>query len=282
MEILRNEPLAKHVTMRIGGTAERFCLPESEQDIEQLIRTEKVWRVLSGGSNVLINDEIIFPCVISMSKACRAFEVHEDGTVYVGASLRIQEVIRRMGELNQGGFEFLYSLPALMGGVIYMNAGRGSDKKSISEFIVDVRVMDREGNVHVLPKEACEFSFRKSCFQHEDWIVLGATLRGASVPQKESQKQVEARVLFCKGRQDMRYPNFGSVFSKNDGRILRVVRMLSKFDHAKVRFSDITPNWLLNEGNGTYKQACKKIEQVKKIHRLFKRKCECEVIIWEA
>lgn len=282
MEIRENELLARHVTMRIGGVAERFCIPESEEELREIIMQEKQWRILSGGSNVLINDAVRFPCVISMKKACREFSAREDQSVYVGASLRIQDVIRRMSELGQGGFEFLYSLPALMGGVICMNAGRGSDRKSISEFIVDVRAMDAAGKIHVIPREECSFSFRKSRFQQDQWIILGATLRGKPVTREESQNRIDQRLQHCKARQDMRYPNFGSVFSKNNARLMKLVRLLSRMDRSCVRFSDKTPNWLQNTGNGTYRQACRKIENVKKMHKVLGKACECEVMIWEA
>lgn len=48
----------------------------------------------------------------------------------------------------------------------------------------------------------------------------------------------------------------------------------------KITFSKKRKNWLLNQG-GTFKQAMTLINRVKRIHKLFGKKCETEVIIWD-
>jgi hypothetical protein len=50
--------------------------------------------------------------------------------------------------------------------------------------------------------------------------------------------------------------------------------------NAGVCFSPKTKNWLLND-NGTFEQATKEINWVKKLHKFFRRCCETEVIIWK-
>lgn len=45
-----------------------------------------------------------------MSKVCTDLVKLNDNSVFVGASLRIQKVIKLLQQENLGGFEFLYSL----------------------------------------------------------------------------------------------------------------------------------------------------------------------------
>ena len=80
MIILNNEPLSKRTTFHIGGTAEKLYIPESEEELIQVSkdiydRDHRVY-VISGGSNLLINDDRAFPEVVCMAKACRELDTH--------------------------------------------------------------------------------------------------------------------------------------------------------------------------------------------------------------
>ena len=58
---------------------------------------------------------------------------------------------------------------------------------------------------------------------------------------------------------------------------------LSRFGIKKgnISLSRKTTNWLLNNGGGTYKQAMAVIETCKLIHKLFGKKAELEVCVWD-
>lgn len=134
LQYQENEPLAKHTTFKMGGTAIRYYIPENENELLDVITNNKNYLIISGGSNLLINDTKEFPCVIDMHKACTELKQIENGVFYIGASVRIQKAIRFINSCGYGGIEFLFSLPALVGGCIYMNAGRGADKSCIGDF----------------------------------------------------------------------------------------------------------------------------------------------------
>lgn len=108
MIILNNEPLSKRTTFHIGGTAEKLYIPESEEELIQVSkdiydRDHRVY-VISGGSNLLINDDRVFPEVVCMAKACRELEQLHDGVFYIGASVRIQKAISFVNSFGYGGF----------------------------------------------------------------------------------------------------------------------------------------------------------------------------------
>ena len=56
-----NEPMKLHTTFRIGGSADFFVKPESEDEIKALIecagKYNTAYYILGGGSNLLVNDE---------------------------------------------------------------------------------------------------------------------------------------------------------------------------------------------------------------------------------
>lgn len=285
IEVLKNEPLSKHSTIRIGGVAEYFFIPANVRELKRIVDSFPDYRVLSGGSNLLINDQKIFPCVISMAKCCNELERMEGNRVYVGASVRIQRCIRQMGEWGLGGFEFLYSLPALMGGILYMNAGRGGAKNGtpIADYVVSVRVLDEAGAIRDIPRNECGFAHRKSIFQQKHWIILGAVIQGNPSSQEEVEVHVQERLDRCKKIQDMRYPNLGSIFCRSNGQIMKLMRLAAKFQSSKksAGFSERKTNWIVNRGEGTFQQAFKAIQWTKRFHKLLGRSCEVEVRIWE-
>jgi len=279
--IKKNEDLSKHTTIKIGGIARYFYIPETIEELKEIVLKVHDLYIISGGSNLLINDQLVFNNVVSMSKCSNDFRLNEDGTVYVGASIRIQKVIQNLNKHNLGGFEFLYSLPALFGGVVYMNAGRGADGKSIGEFIYSVHVIDKEtGEFKEILQNECNFGKRRSVFQNNKSIIIGATLHCNSGTKEVFRNAINDRISHCKKMQDMKYPNFGSCFCEYNGRIMKFERAISRFDHDRARFSDKTINWIVNGGDATYKDVCKKIDHVKKMHALLGKQCKVEVRIW--
>lgn len=55
-----NEPMSRHTTFRIGGTADYFVLPNNIEEIQQIIRLchkeDMPCYILGNGSNLLVSD----------------------------------------------------------------------------------------------------------------------------------------------------------------------------------------------------------------------------------
>ncbi|MEX2373172.1 MAG: FAD-binding protein, partial [Dehalococcoidia bacterium] len=72
--LTRDEPMARHTYMRIGGPAAFFATPP---DLDALTRID-AWarevglplRVVGGGSNMLVADEGVRAVVVSLRRAC--------------------------------------------------------------------------------------------------------------------------------------------------------------------------------------------------------------------
>lgn len=293
MIILNNEPLSKRTTFHIGGTAEKLYIPESEEELIQVSkdiydRDHRVY-VISGGSNLLINDDRAFPEVVCMAKACRELEQLHDGVFYIGASVRIQKAISFVNSFGYGGFEELIGLPALFGGIIYMNAGIGRESAplfTISEFVDSVRALDlKTGETVTLTAEECRFGRRTSVFKNGQYIILGAQITCRATDRDDAASRIQKRREHCHKSFEYGKGCFGSCFMRFKGPILRILSALYKKGilkySGKVRFANNNANWLVNEGGGTYKDAMTIINRCKKLHKLAFQKLECEVIIWD-
>lgn len=281
MILKENEELKQYTTFKMGGIAKKFYIPESEEELLSLIKTLDNYKILSGGSNLLINNDGVFENVVYMKDFNKKIINKGNGVYYIGASVRLQKIINKINEDGYGGIEYLYSVPAMLGGAIYMNAGRGRQfNMQLTDYLTDVDVLI-DGDIKKFTKNECKFSYRKSIFQDNNYIILGANFKFKEVDIDESKILKKERIELCKKVQDNSAFNFGSVFCVCNGTIMKIISKLSLNNKRGVYFSNKTSNWLCNDGNGDFKQAIKLINRVKKIHRLFNKKIELEVRIWE-
>lgn len=278
-----NENLAKYTTIKIGGCASVLFMPESVEELVELVKDKGMLPIISGGSNLLINDKRVFAEVIYLGKIDQTIKQMSDGMYYIGSSVRLQKIINTINADGFGGIEFLFSVPGMLGGAVYMNAGRGSDKKCISDCIKDVYVIDKNGNQIILSKDECHFDYRKSVFQKSEYVIIGATMSFFKQDIEISKRLIKERFDICNEYQDNKSPNFGSVFCLYNVRIMDFIKKYSHllFKNKKARFSQKTCNWIVNDGNGTFEEATSCIRFVERVHRLFHKRHELEVKIWK-
>ncbi len=284
MRVLKNEPLKKYTTFRMGGNARTMYVPETEKELMDLVQENSriLQYVIGGGSNLIINDAKEFDEVLCLREFNQTIEHRGEGRFYIGASVRLQKAIRSVNKAGYGGMEFLFSVPGLIGGALYMNAGTGrTTGKFISDFVLTVDVL-RDGTRQTLKKEECAYAFRTSVFQsHTDWVILGAEFQFPAMSAEDAQKGIDERLALCKKTQDMSYPNFGTVFCVSNGKIMDFVRRFHIGYKNGCTYSAKRKNWMLHREEGTFEQAIKLLNRVKRLHRLFGKACKCEVRIWE-
>lgn len=284
MKILENESLKKYTTIKIGGIAEKMFFPESQEDLINIVKkTPSELYILSGGSNLLINDDKVFNTVINLKLLDNKIESLGNCKFYVGASVSLQKLILEINNEGYGGIEFLYSVPALVGGAIAMNAGRGRFQNiNLGDFVIEVKVYDIiEDKVKILKKDECNFGYRTSVFKERKLIVLGAIFSFEKFDKDKLKLKREERIQLVRKKQDNSGYNFGSVFREYNKYIMHIIKFLKWGDKNGVKFSTLTANWLINNGNGTYKQAKNLIERTVKIHRLMRQNVKLEVIMWD-
>lgn len=278
MKCLKNESLSKHTTIRLGGNAKLFVIPETTDELLDLIVKKNPRYFIGGGSNLLISERE-FGMVVDLRSFDSSITQSDDGTFCVGASVRLQKLIRTINEAGYGGIEYLYSVPGLVGGAVVMNAGRGEKyNQCISDYIISVDVI-RSGKIITLSKDECGFSYRNSVFKGNSDIVISCKLKFPQVSPEISESKRKERIEHCQKYQDTSKPNFGSVFSKSNSRIMRYVKK-RRIGKGNAYFSGKASNWILNDG-GTFSDVVDTIKKAELLHKLLFRKCRREVIIWK-
>ena len=283
MMIKENEPLEKYTTFRMGGNAKKMYFPETVDELCDLIKSDDniLSHVIGGGSNILINDQKEYEHVLCLKNFNKKMVAFGNGHYYVGSSVSLQKLIKTIQTDGYGGIEYLFSVPGLTGGAIYMNAGRGKKYgKCISDYLTEVEVL-RHGEICRIDKTSCCFSYRTSIFQNmPDCIILGAKFKFPQVSRKESEMRIQERIHLCKKNQDMTSPNFGTVFCESNKYIMAFVKKFHPGYKNGCTFSAKTANWMLRGKNGTFEQAISLLNKVRRWHCLFGQKCRTEVRIW--
>ncbi len=276
IEVRHGVPLAPLTTFRMGGKAARLWVPKRGDDLRALPKGKNGYRVLSAGSNLLVSERT-FTDVVSMREYDDGIESLGDGEYRVGASVRVQRLISEVNADGYGGIEALVSVPAMVGGLICMNASVPSAKTCISDHLVSVEVFDGEKVVEI-PKAECGFAHRTSVFQDGHALILGATFKFPKQDSSDSAAKIDARRKHVKRTQDKSAPNFGSVFSKSSGKAMALIRKKGLVVGG-ISFSRKTGNWILN-GGGSFNDAMSLLGKAKAMNRLFGKKAKLEVRVW--
>ena len=133
--LLENEPMAAHCSFRIGGPADVFAEPESEQTLCSLWRWLKARgvpvNVIGNGTNLLVHDEGVRGVVLRLGERFSAVS-GENGRLYACAGVTLARLATTAKERGLAGLEFAHGIPGSLGGAVVMNAGAyGGEMKDV-------------------------------------------------------------------------------------------------------------------------------------------------------
>lgn len=224
MRIEEGVELSRFTTLGTGGPARAFARPESEAEVEELLRwaAERALEVavVGLGSNLLVADAGIDLLVLKLAGDLAAVEV-ADEALHVGGGAANAVALHRARAAGLGGFEFACAIPGTIGGGIWMNGGAyGGDFAGVLE---RARVATADGSGWLTPAEL-GLSYRHSELRHGQ-VVVRAELRLRPRPAEEIKAEVRELNARRKAAQPTNRRTFGSVF-KNPDHELSAGRML--------------------------------------------------------
>jgi UDP-N-acetylenolpyruvoylglucosamine reductase len=261
----RDEPMAKRTTLRVGGPAEVYVEPASEEDLCGIIEfcnSHDVPRMLLGrGSNLLVRDGGIRGVVICLSHPFSSRIELIDGKLRCGAGARLKNVAIEARRNEIAGLEFLEGIPGTVGGALRMNAGAmGREMFTVTE---SIRYMDPRGIVVDAPASLVHHEYR-SCRFLKTHIALAATLRGTQGKRVEIEKLMN-ECSQKRWRSQPAAPSAGCIFKNPEtvpaGRLVQELGLKGTRVGGAV-VSEVHGNFLVNDGNATAKDMLQLIEFV--------------------
>jgi len=301
LNIKKDISLKKYSNIKTGGRAKFFV---EVKTVNQLIDVVEFWRsnsktlgrlmIVSGGTNILFSDEGFNGLVIFIN--LQKVKYLDDGLIFTESGVSMSKLVKLSLDKKLSGLEWASGLPGTIGGAVRGNAGAfGGEIKDNVFTVVALNIKHKEIIFSVYPNKECQFNYRASFFKEENkkspsHIIVGIYLKlEKSSNSFISKKTATNNLNYRKTRHPIEYPTLGSTFKniplkkvskkvqkefgaviKNDPfPIIPVAAILDKINLkgckiGDIQFADKHPNFLINLGNGTSKDAINLIKFAQK------------------
>ncbi|WP_048810219.1 UDP-N-acetylmuramate--L-alanine ligase [Candidatus Methylacidiphilum infernorum] len=282
-KLLMNEPLSRHTTLRVGGPAEIWAEPATEEDLSTLLcfaAENHLPVVLIGrGTNLLVRDGGIKGLCIHLGHP-HFCSIHFSGnSIYAGSGAKLRTIVYEAKKQGLGGLSFLEGIPGSLGGALRMNAGAMGG--AIMDVVKRVRFMDLKGNRGEIDRENLEVYYRKVPF-FETHIALSAQLIATPMDRELIARQLKE---FSSKRVETQPAgsSAGCIFKNPKeipaGKLIEELG-LKNVSIGKARVSEEHGNFIVNDGGARAKDILELIALIQKV-ALEKRgiNLETEVVI---
>ncbi|MBC7958888.1 MAG: UDP-N-acetylmuramate dehydrogenase [Vallitaleaceae bacterium] len=258
-----------HTSFKIGGPADFFVVPKTVESLKAVIKActqESIpYFVIGNGSNLLVTDSGFRGVILQISKNLSKIQI-EGELVYAEAGVLLSKLSKAIFDHSLEGFEFASGIPGTLGGAIYMNAGAyGGEMKDVLE---SVEVVNQQGELLVLSKEALELGYRTSILQKNQYIAVSGTLRLKKGNQEQIKSITQELNHRRKDKQPLDLPSAGSTFKRPEGYFAGKLIMdagLRGFSIGDAQVSEKHCGFVVNKGNATCSEVQQLIEHVRKV-----------------
>ena len=268
VRVLREEPMARHTSFRVGGPARRMAFPEKGEQLVLLL--SMAWEcgarplVIGNGTNLLAPDSGLDRLVVETSGLSRLDMGEEPGSLLAESGVPLARLADFACRQGLTGLEFAHGIPGTVGGGVCMNAGAyGGELKQV---VSGVSALFPEEGVKFLTGEELAFGYRRSFLtEHPEAVVLYAVFRlSAGDPEaiRETQRSLMAR---RKASQPLEWPSAGSTFKRPEGHFAGTIIEqcgLKGLGVGGAQVSEKHAGFLINRGGATCADIKELIRQV--------------------
>lgn len=222
--VLREEPMKKHTTFRVGGPAQYFVTVRTVEELRQVIslcrENDVPWEVLGNGSNLLVSDKGVRGVVLHLSGEfvqCEILENVEKGEAmaWAGAGMLLSSFAMKLAKKGFADFEFAAGIPGSVGGAVVMNAGAYGGE--IKDCITHAEIVTAGGEKKVLGVQELAFSYRHSILMEEKGVVTRAWFRFPVGSKLYIMSKIETLNRMRREKQPLEFPSAGSTFKRPEG-----------------------------------------------------------------
>ena len=254
-KLMPDTGMDKITWFRAGGPAQVLFQPADEEDLSEFLKAvpEEIPLLVVGiGSNLLVRDGGIPGFVVRLSaKGFGEVQQVSDTQLRAGTATPDKRVAAAALEAGLGGFHFYHGIPGGIGGALRMNAG--ANGVETRERVVEVRALDRKGELHILSNADMGYAYRHSSAS-PDLIFTSALFEGVPGDREEIKKAMDEVQNHRETVQPVREKTGGSTFKNPEG-----TSAWKEIDKAGCRglrvggaqMSEMHCNFMINTGNAT-------------------------------
>ena len=281
-DIYTNEPMSKHTTFKIGGTADIFVKLRKTEQIEKLLNLCKnknvPIKIIGNGSNILVKDNGIRGVV---AKICtNSYDFLDEKTIRVDAGMLNSKVSRILLENSLTGFEFASGIPGTIGGAVKMNAGAYGSQ--MSDVVTKTKYIDLENmQIKEITKEEQKFGYRKSIFSTTRRVIIDTTLKLEKADKEHIQEKINQNNESRRTKQPIDKPSAGSTFKR--GKDFITAQLIDEcglkgYTIGGAQVSTKHAGFVVNAGDATASDVIELMELIKKrVQEKFNKNIDLEI-----
>lgn len=265
-EVLRDEPLSRRTTYRIGGPADLFVTCHTyaalSRTLATLEREHVEWVILGRGSNILASDEGYRGCVIKLGREFSKISFDGD-LVSCGAAATLPKLVSETQARGLSGLECCAGVPGTVGGAISMDAG--SRHEWIGRQVRDLVTLRPGEGMHRYGGSEIEWGYRWSSLPTSE-IILEATLALKPDDKARIAQDIDRRLARRRRTQPMGKPSCGSVFrNPGDRSVAQMIDSLGLkgYSCGGAQVSEVHANFIVNNGGATAEDV---LSVMKRVH----------------
>ena len=269
-QIRQKEHLKYHTSLHIGGEADYLVTPAGIEDIKNVLclckQENMPYYIMGNGSNLLVCDEGYRGLILKLGEDFSSIWVKQDGNVTAQAGVLLSKLANTVARNGLTGFEFAAGIPGTLGGAVTMNAG--AYEGEMKHCITSAKVMDEEGNVHVLSKDDMELGYRSSIIQRKSYILLEADMKFAAGNVQKIMEKIHELNSLRREKQPLEQYSAGSTFKRPQGYYAGKLindAGLSGYQVGDAAVSEKHCGFIINKGNATAKDFLTVIANVSEI-----------------
>ena len=280
----RDEPLAPHTWLKIGGPVQYFLEPRSVEELAEIVRCchdlHTPVHLLGGGSNLLVRDEGVSGVVVHLSH--EVFQrIDIDGRrVRAAAGAPLSNLISQTVKAGLGGMDTLVGIPGTVGGALHGNAGGRSG--DIGQFVKSVRVLTLTGELTTRNEDELQFAYRESSL-HELTIVDAEFELYLDSPE-EITRRMRKLWIMKKATQPLTFQSAGCIFKNPRGMSAGLLIDQAGLKGTKIgnaEISDRHANFIIAHKGASSQDVLRLIDLARsKVAEQFGVDLELEIKIW--
>ena len=260
------EPMAKHTTMRVGGPAQFWLEPETEEGFCELVRVAHAegvpLMVVGRGSNLIVRDGGLGGVVVRLRRGVFGEFAVDGDNIRAGVGVRLKALSGAAITAGLGGFEWMEGIPGDVGGCLRMNAGA----MGVEAFdqVERLRYADSEGNILEKTPAELEIHYRNVPLLRCNY-ALSAVFRG----ERSAPEEVERRTREYAAKRKSSQPagaSAGCIFRNPEGaKAGQLVDSagLKNLSVGAARVSERHANFIVNEGGASATDVLQLVERVR-------------------
>lgn len=221
--VRRDEPMSAHTTFCVGGPADLFVSPATEDELVRVVRACRDTGVphflLGLGSDLLVGDGgyrgVMIDCAGALDDILMLGDPRERCQIVCEAGAAIADASALATSLGLTGLEFACGIPGSVGGAVFMNAGAYDG--CCADVLESVRCLMPSGFVEEIPAAELEMGYRTSRVRTEGLVVLSATFTLEPGDAAAISARVDELTQARESKQPLELPSAGSTFKRPEG-----------------------------------------------------------------